>query len=103
MADNNNNNRQNESHVNWWAKVSLKEWGLVVAGVGFFYLNIVGGVETLKTSVTELKDEIKDLKSVLSQVVISNTQLRAEFNSEFKAMDERIKKIENEKYNNTIR
>lgn len=98
MADN-NNNTQNDNK-SWIAKVSIKEWGMIIAGVGFFYLNIVGGVETLKTSFTELKDEIKELKTALNQVIISNTQLRAEFNSEFKSMDDRIKKLENEKNNN---
>ena len=95
MADSNNSNRENAP--NWWTKVSLKEWAVIIGGIGFFYLNIVGGVETLKTSFTELKVEIKELKTALNQVVIINTQLRTEFNSEFKSIDERVKKKKKKK------
>lgn len=58
MADNSNNN--GAQNAQWWSKVTLKEWSIIVGAIGFFYLTIVGGVESLKSSVTEIKATLKE-------------------------------------------
>lgn len=90
MVDNNNDNKQDSQ---WWSKISLKEWALIIGGIGFFYLNIVGGVETLKTSLNEIKIEIKEYKALMHEMIINQTKLSEKVYS----MDDRIKKLENDK------
>lgn len=93
MADNNNNS----SSPQWWSKVPIRDLAVLIGGVGFFYLNVVGAVETLKIALNEIKIEIKENNRVTQEVVIHQTKLSEKIYN----IDERLKKIEeNEKNNN---
>lgn len=94
MVNNNDNDRKDATQ--WWSKVSLKEWAVIIGGIGFFYLNIVGGMESVKTSLNEIKLEIKEYKGLMHELIINQTKISEKVNS----IDDRVKKLENDKINN---
>lgn len=78
----NNNDVKGEKDVQWWSKVSIKEWAVIVGAIGFFYLTIVGGVESLNKSVDEIKTSIKEdraeNKTIINDIRLNQDKMRVE-------------------------
>lgn len=77
-----NNEVKGEKDVQWWSKVSIKEWAVIVGAIGFFYLTIVGGVETLNKNVEEIKQSIKEdrveNKTIINEIRLNQDKMRVE-------------------------
>jgi len=77
-----NNEVKGEKDTQWWSKVSIKEWAVIVSAIGFFYLTIVGGVESLNKTVAEMKELMKEErdenKVILNQIRISQSKTEVE-------------------------
>lgn len=79
MGDNNENKGDS---IQWWTKVKIQEWVVIVGAIGFFYLTIVGGVETLNKNVAEIKESIKEdraeNKTIINEIRLNQDKMRVE-------------------------
>lgn len=79
MGDNNENKGD---AIQWWSKVKIQEWGIIIGAIGFFYLTIVGGVETLNKNVVEIKESIKEdraeNKTIINEIRLNQDKMRIE-------------------------
>ena len=77
---NNNENQREESQ--WWSKVSIKEWVVIVGAIGFFYLTIVGGVESLNKTVERIEQTIKEdrseNKTIIQEIRLNQDKTKTE-------------------------
>lgn len=77
-----NNNEDQRNSTQWWSKVSIKEWAVIIGAIGFFYLTIVGGVESLNKSVDEIKSTLKEdraeNKTIIQEIRINQDKMRLE-------------------------
>lgn len=74
MGDNTQNKGES---TQWWSKVSIKEWAVIIGAIGFFYLTIVGGVETLNKNVAEIKTGLKEDKAE-NKVILNEIRINQE-------------------------
>lgn len=78
----NNNEVKGEKESQWWSKISIKEGAIIVSAIGFFYLTIVGGVESLNKTVAEMKELMKEdreeNKVILNQIRLSQSKTEVE-------------------------
>lgn len=70
MADNTSTDKQ-ETSIQWWAKVSIKDW-LSIIGV---FLLISGGIESIKSSVSKIQTSVYSSEEKIKSLEININKL----------------------------
>lgn len=70
----------NTNNTQWYLKGSLKEWGMIIGAIGFFYLNIAGNNAFQKTIADDVADIKKNQKEMQMESKISEKEKELRIN-----------------------